>query len=255
MPANAFQVGQLIAMLGLDSTQFTAGMNSAQAQMKMADAAMKKATMSMQASLTAVGAQMQTTGKMMTRYMTLPIMAIGVASLKMYKDFETAMAKVEGLVGVAGDQVEAWKSAVLDMSGLLGRGPTELADALFYVTSAGLRGAAAMDVLKISTKGSVAGLGETKIVADLLTSAINAYGAANLSASMAGDILTATVREGKAEAPGCGGQRLLADARLSPASRDLRQGQMLADGGHGAHRRAHSGGDPPQPRPVRRRRH
>ena len=43
MPASAYQVGQLIAQLGLDNSAFMAGMASAQAQMKLADAAMAKA--------------------------------------------------------------------------------------------------------------------------------------------------------------------------------------------------------------------
>jgi TP901 family phage tail tape measure protein len=64
-----------------------------------------------------------------------------------------------------------------------------------------LRGAEALDVLERSAKLSASGLGETKTVADLLTSAMNAYGSEVLSASQASDILVATVREGKAEAP------------------------------------------------------
>jgi TP901 family phage tail tape measure protein len=97
-------------------------------------------------------------------------------------------------------QVEEWNSQVLDMSRSVGRGPTELADALFFVTSAGIRGAEAMEVLEMAAKASAAGMGETKVVADLVTSAMNAFGKENLSAAEATDILTATVREGKAEA-------------------------------------------------------
>ena len=200
MAANAYQVGQLIAQLGLDSIQFTAGMTAAQAQMKVADAAMKKATMSMQASITAVGARMQATGKLMTRYMTLPILAIGAASFKAQKDFESSMSKIEGLVGIAADEVQRLSEEVLKLSPSVGRGPEELADALFFIESAGIRGADAMNVLEMAAKASVSGLGETKTIADLVTSAMNAYGKENLNASMATDILTAAVREGKAEA-------------------------------------------------------
>ena len=57
-----------------------------------------------------------------------------------------------------------------------------------------------MDILKESAKSSAAGLGETKVIADLLTSVMNAYGKENISAARANDILVATVREGKAEA-------------------------------------------------------
>jgi len=57
-----------------------------------------------------------------------------------------------------------------------------------------------MEVLAASAKGAAIGLGQTKVVADAATSAVNAYGAENLSGSEAVDVLTAAVREGKVEA-------------------------------------------------------
>lgn len=205
MAANAYQIGQLIAQLGLNNAQFTAGMQASIVQMGAADAAMKKASMSIQAQMTAIGTKAIATGKMMTRALTLPIVAIGVGATKTFADFEASMAKIVGLVGVAEGQVNQWKGAIKDLGVEMGRSPTELADAMFFITSAGLRGAAAMDVLRISAKASVAGLGEVKTVADLLTSAINAYGAATLNATDASDILTAAVRAGKAEADSIAG--------------------------------------------------
>jgi len=59
--------------------------------------------------------------------------------------------------------------------------------------------------LRASAKASAAGLGETKVVADLVTSAVNAYGAANLNATQATDILVGAVREGKAQADALAG--------------------------------------------------
>ncbi|MBD3284686.1 phage tail tape measure protein, partial [Candidatus Uhrbacteria bacterium] len=95
---------------------------------------------------------------------------------------------------------DKWSDAVLKMAPTVGRGPEELADALFFVASAGIRGAEALEVLEMSAKASAAGLGETKVVADLVTSAMNAYGSEVLGAEEATNILVAAVREGKAEA-------------------------------------------------------
>ena len=155
----------------------------------------------MSASMEQAGRKMQNIGKSLSKYVTLPLVAAGTASFMAAKDFEASMSKITGLVGVASDQVEKWKDDLLRLGPELGKTPTELADALFFVTSAGLRGAEALDVLRMSAKASVAGLGETKVVADLVTSAMNAYGAETLNASQATDILVAAVREGKAEAP------------------------------------------------------
>ena len=159
-----------------------------------ASAAMKKA-----------GKSLTSVGKSMSMSITAPLVAAGTAAFNLHKGFEASMAKITGLVGVASDQVKEWSSDILKLAPQLGKAPKELADALFFVTSAGIKGAEAMDVLTASAKASQAGLGETQVIADLVTSAMNAYGKANLSAGEATNILVASVREGKAEASALAG--------------------------------------------------
>ena len=196
----SLNVGSLFAQLGLNTAAFTASLKQAELSMAAASTKMSASMAKVSASMMAAGATMRKTGKMMSIAMTLPLTLIGVAAYKLQKDFEASMSKIVGLVGIAKDQVDAWGKDILEMAPRLGKAPKELADALFFVTSAGIRGAEAMEVLEMSAKASASGLGETKIVADLVTSAMNAYGKENLSAANATDILTATVREGKAEA-------------------------------------------------------
>ena len=113
--------------------------------------------------------------------------------------FEESLSRIVGLVGVARDQVGEWRGELRALSAATGQGPQELAEAMFFVTSAGARGQEALDILEESSRAAAAGLGETRTVADLVTSAVNAYGSEVLSASAATDVLTAAVREGKAE--------------------------------------------------------
>lgn len=115
-------------------------------------------------------------------------------------DFEASMSKITGLVGVAADEVEQFSNQILKLGPEVGKGPRELADAMFFITSAGLEGAAALEALEASAKASAAGLGATETVADAVTSAVNAYGPSVLNAAAATDVLVATVREGKAPA-------------------------------------------------------
>lgn len=134
-----------------------------------------------------------------------------------FGNFEESLAKIEGLVGIHRDQLEAWKGDIHDIASETARAPQELADALFFVTSAGLRGEEAMAVLKQSARGATAGLGDTVTIADLLTSAINAYGSENLTATMAVDALTEAVRLGKLESTALAG----AMGRIMPVSSAL----------------------------------
>jgi TP901 family phage tail tape measure protein len=190
-------IGELIATMGVDTT----GLIQARRDMDRLEQNVEKRVNSINARMQTIGKAAQRAGKNMTRYLTLPLTLAGGAAFKLYKDFDSSMTKIVSLVGVAESTVDGWRKDLIKMGPELAKSPQELADALFFVTSAGLRGAEALDVLERSAKLSASGLGETKTVADLLTSAMNAYGSEVLSASQASDILVATIREGKAEAP------------------------------------------------------
>ncbi|MCK5769466.1 phage tail tape measure protein [Algiphilus sp.] len=133
--------------------------------------------------------------------------------------FERTLSRIEGLVGVAREQVDAMGGSLLDLSPATGKGPNELAEALFFVTSAGYRGAEALQIVEASARASTAGLGETAAIADTVTSAVNAYGPAALSAAESTDILVAAVREGKLEAAEMG--PALADVVGTAAALDI----------------------------------
>ncbi len=194
-------IGHLVATLGVNIRELekaTAGMKKFE---KTATSSIDKVNQKLESA----GNAMKKFGRNMSMYVTAPMALVGTGALNMYKQFESSMTKIVGLVGVARGTVDEWSDAILRMAPALGKAPAELADAMFFVTSAGIRGKEALEVLEMSAKASAAGLGETKVVADLVTSAMNAYGVANLSAAQATDILVATVREGKAQADALAG--------------------------------------------------
>ena len=151
-------------------------------------------------SLQEFGKKTQATGKKLTRNVTLPIVAVGGAGIKMASDFEASMTKIESLVGLSSEAVQGFEKDVKRLSGETAQAPKDLADAMFFITSAGIRGAAATETLEAAAKAAAVGLGETATIADLATSALNAYGEENLSATSATDVMVAAVREGKLEA-------------------------------------------------------
>lgn len=153
-----------------------------------------------QTRLKAFGTKMSAVGASLQTKLALPLLAGAAASIKMAADFDKSMTKIKTLVGVAGDEVDGMSLKVKSMAQNAGVNAAEAADALFFITSAGLRGADALDVLDASTKAAALGLGETATVADLATSAMNAYGKDTLGAMEATDVLTSAVREGKLEA-------------------------------------------------------
>jgi TP901 family phage tail tape measure protein len=157
-----------------------------------------------QSRLTAFGTKAKQVGASL-RSIQLPLALAGGAAVKMGYDFDKSMTQIKSLVGVAGAEVDAMGERAKRMAADTGQSANSAAEALFFITSAGLRGEEAMQVLEASLKAAAVGLGETKTVADLATSAMNAYGSDVLSASNATDILVSAVREGKLEASALAG--------------------------------------------------
>jgi len=184
----AVDIGTLKGLLVLDD-QFSSKLDVAAGKLQQTSKKWDK-----------IGQQLTAVGGSLTRNVTLPLVAAGGAALVLSTKFETSLTKIETLVGIAGDEVAAFRDNILELSGETAKAPQELADALFVVTSAGARGTTALEILERAAKASAAGLGDTTDIARAVTSAITAYGEENLSASRATDILVATVREGNLEA-------------------------------------------------------
>ena len=159
---------------------------------------LNKAVSSASSKLKSFGGKLKGLGSSL-QAVALPMALLGGASIKMGLDFDKSMTKIKALVGVAGDEVDKMGESARKMALATGISSSEAAEALFFITSAGLRGADAMATLDIAAKAAASGLGETKTIADLTTSAMNAYGKETLNAEDATDILTAAVREGKLE--------------------------------------------------------
>ena len=176
MAANELKV-----LLTGDASRLSASLNTASSRLK------------------SFGSNVKSIGSSLQRF-ALPLALAGGAAVKMGADFDKSMTQIKSLVGVASAEVDKMGAAAREMAVSTGKSSTEAADALFFITSAGLRGSEAMDVLNASLQAAAVGLGETKTVADLATSAMNAYGSNVLSATDATDVMVAAVREGKLEA-------------------------------------------------------
>lgn len=99
-------------------TRFNAGMASMEAKAKTATAKMSLA------------------GMRMTKYLTLPIAAIGYASVKMATNFQSAMTMIQTQAGAPAKDLAAIRKGIMDMSGRsVMQGPTDLANAYYHLQS------------------------------------------------------------------------------------------------------------------------
>lgn len=172
-------VAELVARLRADASQFKSEMKGATS------------------TLGDTAKRMDTTGKNMSRKVTVPLLAVGAAAVKSFNDFDQSFAQIEGLVGASAEDLKLMRDAATDLAGETAKAPGELADALFFLQSAGLDAKDSVEALDMAAKASAAGLGDTATIADLTSSALNAYGSDVLNATQATDDLTAAVRLGK----------------------------------------------------------
>lgn len=159
-----------------------------------------RATESIQAALGKLDPKrMDQFGSKLTRNLTVPLAALGGMAVKTAGDFETVFAQMVGLAEVPADEVERLREAILDLAGETAVAPQALAEALYSAASSGLDAAQAMEATAIAAKGQAAGLGQVQDLVSLVASATAAYGAENMSAARAVDILTETIRAGSAD--------------------------------------------------------
>jgi TP901 family phage tail tape measure protein len=146
-----------------------------------------------------VGLGMQNVGRTMTQFVTIPVAAgFAVATIAGYK-YEKTLLQIKNLTGLTAAETQNYGEKIKALAPLVGIGPQALAESFYFIASSGYDAAGAMDVLNVSAKASVAGMGDVQVTADVVTSAMNAYGHENLSAARAVDILMKTIEVGKAE--------------------------------------------------------
>ena len=139
-------------------------------------------------------------GSSLTTSLTMPLLGVGAMAIKTAAEFETSMTKIQTLVGTSAAEVDILKNSVLELAGKTATAPKDLADGLFFIQSAGFKGAESIEVLEVAAKSAAMGMGEMQDISNALTSVMTGYADSNMTAAQAGDLLHETLKQGKFEA-------------------------------------------------------
>jgi TP901 family phage tail tape measure protein len=120
-----------------------------------------------------------------------------VGGAKTFADFEQQMANVSTMLDEPAKYMDAYKDGIRKMSVEFGEGTDTLAKGLYDILSASIDPAKALDVLAVSAKAAKAGLTDTGIAADAITTILNSYGLSADQAQSVSDMLFATIKKGK----------------------------------------------------------
>jgi TP901 family phage tail tape measure protein len=163
---------------------------------------LKKESFSLDKQFSAIGQTVKT---------MLPIASFTAAALALKnltteaynfsKDFSKAMREVETISTAVKANFEGISKEITNVAA---NGPDDairLAQAYYQIVSAGHDGAAGLELLKVSSKAATAGVTDTKIAADGLTTVLNAWGKDASQATKVADVLFKTVEKGKTTFP------------------------------------------------------
>jgi phage-related protein len=111
-------------------------------------------------------------------------------------EFETGLHEVWTLMDTGKGSLDAMQQGLFDLSAEVPQTLGQLTEGLYWITSAGYRGADAMNILSAAAKLAVSTLSETGVTTDILIKTLDAF---TLKASEAGrvaDIMFTTVKLG-----------------------------------------------------------
>ncbi|MCA2012393.1 phage tail tape measure protein [Cereibacter sphaeroides] len=151
-------IGALRVNLGLDSAQFSRGLQQAQDSLRQA------------------GQRMQSIGQRMTVGLTAPIAAMGVFALRAGGDFEAAMNRVAAVSGASAGQLEGLSAVAREMGATTQFSASQAADAMGFLAMAGMQTDQIIGALPATLQLAAAAQMDLGAAADTVTNIMAGYG-------------------------------------------------------------------------------
>lgn len=129
----AFDVGTAVGYLDLDTSGFTKGFARARADMKI----FSDENATFNDKLAATGSIMKNVGSTMTTWVTLPLVGVGTAAMKVGNEFESQMSRVQAISGATGDQLQMLTDQAMDLGASTSFSAKEAALGMEQLASAG----------------------------------------------------------------------------------------------------------------------
>ncbi|MCP4566473.1 MAG: phage tail tape measure protein, partial [FCB group bacterium] len=205
------EVDKIVVTFVANATKYTAVVKKAQSDLEAAVSGFEKQAKKITGTSVKIGAALSATGarikgfssnirnasRSMTAFVTGPLALIAGVGVKTFADFEQQMANVSTMVDDTGMHMDGFTESVREMSIEFGESTETLTAGLYDILSASIAPAKALDVLGVSAKAAKAGMTDTGVAADAITTILNSYGMSADNALDVSDALFKTVKAGK----------------------------------------------------------
>lgn len=157
-------------------------------------------------------------GKKMSTFITLPITAGAIASVKFATDFNKEMANIATLIPRSTERVNELKGFIQKMATETGKSTSDIAGGMYQVISAFGDTADTAKITEINVKAAAAGMAQTVDALNLTSAVTKAYGDTSADAvKKAADLAFMTVKLGQTTFP----ELAAAIGKVTPLAKEM----------------------------------
>ena len=168
----AVNMGTAIAYLELDTSKFSKGFVSAYNDLKV----FGDKSAAAEQKLNGLSSAFKTTGGLLSKNVTLPIVGVGAAAVKTATDFEAGMSEVKAISGATGSEFDALRDKAIEMGAETKFSASDSADAFKYMAMAGWDASQMMDGIAGIMDLAAASGEDLATTSDIVTDALTAFG-------------------------------------------------------------------------------
>ena len=189
----AVDVGSATGYLDLDISGFLANLRTAQSE---ADRASKNMATKVGNNITGIGKSMTSVGSTLTKSVTVPLLGIGTAGLKVASDFDSAMSGVQAISGATGDEFDALRAKAIELGGETAFSANEVAEAMTEMAKAGWDSQQILDGMSGVLDAAAASGENLGTVSTIVADAITGFGMEAKESTRVADLLTQAANSG-----------------------------------------------------------
>lgn len=180
-------LGSAVGYLMLDTSNFKSGFRSALSDLKT----FQDQTASVTDKTKALSSAMTSTGKALTKNVTLPLVGIGTAAVATTAKFDSSMSNLQAISGATGTEMESLRDKAKEMGAQTKFSASEAADAFTYMAMAGWKTGDMLDGIEGIMNLAAASGEDLASVSDIVTDALTAFGLQASDSAHFADVLAA----------------------------------------------------------------
>lgn len=196
----AGSLGTIYAELRLKLDQFKQDIANATAEIKN----MQEDASTSLSTFTNMGNQMKNVGGTLSKYVTAPIVGLGIAAVRAGAQFDSAMSEVAAISGATGSEFEALRAQARDLGAATKFTATEAAEGMTMLARAGFDVNEIMSAIPGMLNLAAAGNLDLATAADIVSDTMMAFGESADQAGRYADVFAKAAASGNTTVEGLG---------------------------------------------------